>query len=83
MLYCVGGVLRNEIRDKVRDAVEKLKPRDKEIIELRFGMNGNGGVSLTYEEIGGHIGVSKGRVQQIETKALKKLRWLVPKNLLN
>jgi RNA polymerase primary sigma factor len=73
--------LRNEIRDKVRGAVEKLKPRYKEVIELRYGLNGNGGETLTYEEIGGIIGTSKGRVQQIERRALAKLRWLVPREM--
>src|SRR5262249_24109145 len=49
-----------------------LSDRERDIIAFRFGLNG--GRPWTLEEIGKHIGVTRERVRQIETKVLRALR---------
>lgn len=60
------------LRDELSAIMDGLKPREREIIELRFGWN-NGRIR-TLEEIGDVFGVTRERIRQIEAKALKKLR---------
>ena len=49
-----------------------LTPREKEIIILRFGLNGQ--AEITQSEIGSRLGISRSYVSRIEKKALRKLR---------
>lgn len=53
--------------------VDKLAPREKIIILMRYGFTENGS-SKTLEEIGDHFGLTRERIRQIEQKALRKLR---------
>jgi RNA polymerase primary sigma factor len=53
---------------------ESLKPREKEIIALRYGLNGNEEQRLTLEDIGRRYGVTRECIRQTEKRALSKLR---------
>jgi RNA polymerase primary sigma factor len=55
----------------VRQAVANLPDRERDVIELRFGLVGDGPASL--EAIGKQLGMTRERVRQIETEALRKL----------
>lgn len=60
------------LRRKLNEAVSRLKPQEKDVIEMRFGLDDGTGRSLEYCS---HIlNVSKERIRQIEKKALMKLR---------
>lgn len=68
------GVSQDSLIDEMRTILKQLRPREKDVLELRFGMKD--GKKRTLEEIGQLFGVSRERVRQIETRALNKLRRL-------
>jgi RNA polymerase primary sigma factor len=54
------------------DVLSSLTPREKKVLELRFGLED--GRSRTLEEVGREFRVTRERIRQIEAKALRKLR---------
>lgn len=68
----VGIVGLNKLREQLGHVLCTLSKRERVILALRFGIED--GYSCTLEEVGHIFEVTKGRVQQIETKALKKLK---------
>ena len=62
----------NERMTFLEDSFEVLEEREKEVLRMRFGFNGQGGMTL--KEVGKIIKVTRERVRQIEYRALKKLR---------
>jgi RNA polymerase primary sigma factor len=52
--------------------MENLRPREREVLELRFGLGGQARLSLS--QVGKALSVSKERVRQIQDRALEKLR---------
>jgi RNA polymerase primary sigma factor len=56
----------------VRSAVETLPEREREVVKLRFGMNGDRDPK-SLEEIGRQLGITRERVRQIEAQALGRL----------
>lgn len=63
---------RELIRDEIRAAVETLPPRERKILELRFGLKGSR--PYTLEEIGREFSISRERVRQLQNVALSRLR---------
>lgn len=55
--------------------VEKLGPREKKIIRMRFGLDGRG--EKTLEEIGAQFGLTRERIRQLQNEALARLRELI------
>jgi RNA polymerase primary sigma factor len=58
--------------DALRGAVEKLPDREKQVIKLRYGMDGDRDPK-SLEQIGRELGLTRERVRQIETQALERL----------
>jgi RNA polymerase primary sigma factor len=56
----------------VRDAVEMLPDREREVVKLRYGMDGDPDPK-SLEEIGRQLGLTRERVRQIEARALERL----------
>ncbi len=63
---------RELLREQMKDLLDALSPRERGVLELRFGLKD--GQSRTLEEVGKLFGVTRERVRQIEAKALRKLR---------
>jgi RNA polymerase primary sigma factor len=60
------------LKDELRSVLDTLTVREKEVLELRFGLFD--GSSHTLEEVGKQFKVTRERIRQIEAKALRKLR---------
>ena len=61
-------------REDIRKALDSLPEREREVIELRYGLRGQ--EPMTLEEVGRYFGVTRERVRQIENNTLKKLKQL-------
>ncbi|MGN0372815.1 MAG: sigma-70 family RNA polymerase sigma factor [Enterocloster sp.] len=60
------------LREEIEEMLQGLSPREREVITLRFGLQT--GHPLTLEEVGKRFNVTRERIRQIETAALRKLR---------
>lgn len=60
------------LREEIDSMLQGLNPREREVIILRFGLES--GHPLTLEEVGKRFNVTRERIRQIETAALRKLR---------
>lgn len=67
-----NATLHSMLKDEIGAVLETLDPRERKILELRFGISD--GTSRTLEEVGSEFSVTRERVRQIESKALRKLR---------
>ena len=63
---------RNLLHEQLMDVLQTLGPREREVIDYRYGLTD--GNSRTLEEIGQMFNVTRERVRQIEAKALRMLR---------
>jgi RNA polymerase primary sigma factor len=59
-------------KENVHSMLEFLTPRERKIIEMRFGLAD--GIGHTLEEVGREFGVTRERIRQIEAKVLQKMR---------
>jgi len=62
----------NILSDTIKEVLEKLGDREKEIIERRFGLNGHN--KQTLEGVGNEYNLSRERVRQIEEQTIEKMR---------
>lgn len=60
------------LRDDLSEAMSHLTVRERNILNLRYGLNGE--TALTLEQIGQQLNLTRERVRQLESEALKKLR---------
>ena len=65
---------RNLLKERLEEISIELTPREKRILEMRFGLND--GITHTLEEVGKEFGVTRERIRQIQAKALEKIRRL-------
>ena len=69
------GFYLNECRSTIANLLQKLTPRQRDVIILRFGLDPDiSPLPLSLEETGKILGISKERVRQLENLALNKLR---------
>ncbi|HEY9003608.1 MAG TPA: RNA polymerase sigma factor RpoD/SigA [Mucilaginibacter sp.] len=66
------GVMDDSLRTEISRSLKMLETRDREIVELFFGLSGSQPLSL--EEIGEKFNLTRERVRQIKDKALARLR---------
>lgn len=60
------------IKENIHEMLQYLSPRERKIIEMRFGLKD--GVGHTLEEVGQEFDVTRERIRQIEAKVLQKLK---------
>lgn len=60
------------LREKIEEVLDTLPPREARILRLRFGLEN--GHNYTLEEVGNKFGLTRERIRQIESKALRRLR---------
>jgi RNA polymerase primary sigma factor len=60
------------LHNDVKEILECLTGRERRVLQLRFGLTD--GYERTLEEIGKRFGLTRERIRQIETNALRKLR---------
>jgi len=68
----MDAAAREMLREQVKTALAVLSERERQVLELRFGLID--GKDHTLEEVGQHFDVTRERIRQIESKALRKLR---------
>ncbi len=68
------GIEEETERDLLRNAIDSLNPREKRIVELRFGLNGSGGMEMTQKEVADLMGISQSYISRLEKKIMKRLK---------
>ncbi len=68
----MDAAAKEMLREQVQHALEALSEREREVLELRFGLKD--GKEHTLEEVSRYFDVTRERIRQIEAKALRKLR---------
>ncbi|MGN0459082.1 MAG: RNA polymerase sigma factor RpoD [Eubacterium sp.] len=63
---------RSLLKEQLADVLKTLTPREEKVLRLRFGLED--GNPKTLEEVGKEFNVTRERIRQIESKALRKLR---------
>ncbi len=62
--------------DELAEALRSLNPRMRHVLAMRFGLEGQH--PHTLEEVGAGLGITRERVRQLETRALRELRTVAP-----
>jgi RNA polymerase primary sigma factor len=65
-------VIHSSLREQIRNALNDLSERENRILHMRFGLGD--GDEFTLEEVGQEFNVTRERIRQIESKALKKMQ---------
>ena len=66
-------ILKNDLKEQIDDVLDQLNDREKAVIRMRFGLLDDES-DRTLEEIGKELNVTRERVRQIESSAIKKLK---------
>ncbi|MCK4601954.1 MAG: sigma-70 family RNA polymerase sigma factor [Phycisphaerae bacterium] len=65
----------------VQSLLGRLEPRERQILELRFALDGYEGPTRTYKQIGKIVGLTRERVRQLEKQALAQLNEIIDEML--
>ena len=69
------NVVGRGLTEQIEKLLGGLGDKEAEIIRLRFGLDGDG--PMTLKEIGKHVGLTRERIRQIEKEALEKLNEIL------
>ena len=61
-------------KDLLNNAIEHLNPREKKIVELRFGLRNAEGTEMTQKEVADLMGISQSYISRLEKKIMKRLK---------
>jgi RNA polymerase primary sigma factor len=68
------------LKERIAEVLRSLTPREREVIELRFGLKD--GTPRTLDEVAQSYGITRERIRQIEARSLSKLRQPVRRSRL-
>ena len=68
----IEEVILEDLRESVQRSLDTLTEREREVLEMRFGLTD--GINHSLEEISERFGLTRERIRQIESTALRKLR---------
>jgi RNA polymerase primary sigma factor len=68
----IDETVASDVRGKLQAVLASLSPREEKVLRLRYGIAERN--DHTLEEVGRHFSVTRERIRQIETKALRKLQ---------
>jgi len=69
----IDHILKSDLKDQIDEVLDQLNDREKAVIRMRFGLMHDES-DRTLEEIGKELNVTRERVRQIESSAIKKLK---------
>lgn len=75
IISAVDGLSNFLMQERVRGLLEKMSKRERKILNLRFGLKD--GVGRTLRDTAKHFGITRERVRQIESAAMKKIREMM------
>lgn len=61
-------------KDLLMDAIDRLSPREKRIVELRYGLKDEDGAEMTQKEVADLMGISQSYISRLEKKIMKRLK---------
>ncbi len=73
----VDGLSNFLMQERIRDLLEKMSKRERKILNLRFGLKD--GIPHTLRDTAKHFNITRERVRQIESAAMRKMRELMLK----
>ncbi len=75
VISAVDGLSNFLMQERIKGLLEKMSKRERKILSLRFGLKD--GVSHTLRDTAKHFGITRERVRQIESAAMKKIREMM------
>lgn len=67
--------LEDEIeKELLKNAIDHLGPRERQIVELRFGLKNSDGAEMTQKEVADLMGISQSYISRLEKKIMKRLK---------
>lgn len=76
--YVYKSLEESEDKKMIARAISDLSPRDRRIVELRYGIN-RGGVELTQKEVADKLGISQSYISRLEKKIILQLKDFLTK----
>jgi len=67
-------IVQQDLREDVQRALKRLKPMERKVLEMRYGLNGH--PDQTLRQVGDHFNLTRERIRQIEKDALRKLKLI-------
>ncbi len=64
--------MEKALREDINQALDVLSDKEREIVEMRFGLNG--AIPMSLKEIGEIFNLTKERIRQIEKKAIERIK---------
>ena len=64
--------MEKSLKDEINEAMSVLTEKERDIIEMRYGLNG--AIPMSLKEIGELYNLTKERIRQIEKKAIERMR---------